>query len=137
MDQKSYVKFCRSYYSFRFLLDFVFLYAVHLILFELKGMSVFQISLLLIIWSSTTLVLEIPAGIISDQWNRKYMLLVAVGFKVIGFTCWYFADTFWMFALGFFFWGLQETFTSGTPSAGISWYPGVVILLSAGRLTQS
>jgi len=117
-EKKSlYTTFLRNFYLFRFFNDFAFVYAVYILFFKLKGLSVFEISLLLALWSGFVILFEVPTGALADRWSRKHMLTLGMLFKAIGFGVWYFADGFWIFALGFLFWGLQETFCSGTQEA--------------------
>jgi len=114
---KSYKQFTRNFYIYRFFRDFAFIYAVYVILFKLAGLSVFEISLLLALWSAFVVVLEVPTGTLADKWNRKYMLGLGMLSKAFGFGIWFFADSFLLFALGFLFWGIGSTFTSGTQEA--------------------
>ena len=109
--------FIRNFYIYKFFKHFAFVYAVYVILFKSRGLSVFEISLLLGLWSAFVVIFEVPTGVLSDKWNRKYMILIGLIFKAIGFSIWAFADNFFLFALGFLFWGLQETFCSGTEEA--------------------
>ncbi len=110
-------KFLRFFYLHHFFKDFVLLYPVYMLLFESKGLSVFDISLLMIIWSIPVFVLEIPTGILADRWNRKYMVVVGMAFKAVALLFWLVAEGFILFAVGFIFWGIQETFCSGSTQA--------------------
>ncbi len=109
--------FILNFYIYKFLKHFAFVYAVYLILFKSRGLSVFEISLLLGLWSACVVFFEVPTGALADKWNRKYMMIIGLFLKSAGFAIWLFADNFFLFALGFFFWGLQETFCSGTEEA--------------------
>lgn len=112
-----YGQFTRNFYIYRFFKDFAFIYAVYVILFKLSGLSVLDISLLLALWSGFVVVLEVPTGALSDKWNRKYMLILGMLFKSVGFAVWIFANNFITFALGFLFWGMGSSFSSGTQEA--------------------
>lgn len=112
--QIEFNRFKKAYFAFRFLTDCAFIYPVYLILFKHRGLDVWQISTLLALWCVFTIVLEVPTGALADRWNRRYMLMVGMACKAVGFAIWAFAHNFWLFALGFFFWGVQETFCSGT-----------------------
>lgn len=114
---QSYKGFTRNWFLYRFLKDFAFVYAIYVILFKLRGLSVFEISLLLALWSGFVVLFEVPTGAIADKWNRKWMLTLGMLSKAIGFGIWFFADNFFLFTLGFLFWGIQETFCSGTQEA--------------------
>jgi len=110
--------FLRNYYLSSSLYDFIFAYAIYNVLFKFRGMSVPQISILLAWWSFTTIILEIPSGALADYWSRKKMLVIAPVVKSLCFLSWFFAgDSFYLFALGFFFWSLGSSFVSGTSEA--------------------
>jgi MFS family permease len=112
-----YRKFLTSFYLYKFFKDFAFIYAVYVILFKLRGLSVFDISLLLALWSAFVVVLEVPTGALADRWNRKYMLGLGMLSKAVGFGVWFFANDFLLFAMGFLLWGIGSTFSSGTIEA--------------------
>ena len=114
---QSYKRFIRNFYLYRFFSDFAFIYAVYVILFKMRGLSVFEISLLIAVWCGFCVLFEVPTGALADKWNRKYMINLGMLSKAIGFGIWFFADNFLLFALGFLFWGIQETFCSGTQEA--------------------
>ncbi|MFH1942940.1 MAG: MFS transporter [bacterium] len=116
-NPQAYRSFIRCFYLYRFFTDFVFVYAVYIILFKRNGLSVLEISLLLALWCAFVVVFEVPTGALADRWNRVSMLRLGLLSKAVGFGIWFFADRFWLFALGFLFWGIQETFSSGTLEA--------------------
>jgi len=104
----------KYYYIYKLLSDCLPIYPLYIILFREQGLSITEISLLLSFWSLVELLSEVPSGIIADRWNRKYMLFIAVILKAVCFTIWVFSNTFWLFALGFLFWGISGAFSSGT-----------------------
>lgn len=81
----------RNYFLACFFEDFVFAYAIYNVFFNIRGLSVFQISLLLGWWALTVLVFEIPAGTMADRWSRKKMLVLAPMIKSGCFIIWFFA----------------------------------------------
>ena len=108
-------KFSEKYFfTYKFLNDCLPIYALYAILFKEEGLSIAQISLLFSFWSFIVVITEVPSGILADRWNRKYMLFIATVLKAICFITWSFSNTFFTFALGFLFWGLSESFSSGT-----------------------
>jgi len=113
----SYRKFLNNFYIYRFFKDFAFIYAVYVILFRLRGLSIFEISILLAVWAAFVVIFEIPTGALADRWNRKYMLVLGMLSKAVGFLIWIFANSFSLFLLGFLFWSIQSTFCSGTQEA--------------------
>lgn len=112
-----YRNFLVNYYLFRFLTDFIFLYAIYVILLKMRGMTIWQISLLLAIWCISVVLFEIPTGALADRWSRKNLLCLGLLSKAGGYLIWILIQTFWGFALGFFFWGLQEALCSGSQEA--------------------
>ena len=117
MAHRKYRSFVLNYYLFRFLTDFALIYPVYLIFFRRHGLSVLDISILLALWCAFVLLLEIPAGVLADRWNRKAMLGLGLLFKAAGFGIWMISSHFWHFAMGFLFWAVQESFCSGTQEA--------------------
>lgn len=116
--KKSYKSFLRNYYLWVFFYDFVFAYAIYNALFNLEGLSVFHISLLLAWWSLTSILLEIPSGALADYWSRRNLLAIAPIIKSFCFLTWFFADgNFYLYALGFLFWSIGSTMKSGTSEA--------------------
>jgi len=90
------------------------IYAFYTILFLERGKTISDIAVLIALWSVFTIAFEIPAGILADRWNRRNMLAMAAVLQGVCFVIWFFSHTFFMFALGFFFWAISGSFTSGT-----------------------
>jgi len=107
----------KNYLLYKFVQHLVPVYPVYLLLFESKGLSVQQISLLLAIWSFPLVILEIPTGILADNWSRKKLLVMGSMQKALAYFIWLFADGFWLFAAGFVLWGTAGAFVSGTEQA--------------------
>ena len=118
MQNFPYKSFLRNYYLASFFYGFIFAYAIYTVLFNIRGLSVFQISLLLSWWALVAVLLEIPTGALADSWSRRKMLTIAPLFKSLCFITWFFANgNFYLYALGFVFWALGSTFVSGTTEA--------------------
>jgi hypothetical protein len=94
--------------------DLVPLYAVYSLLFADHGISAPHISLLLIIWSATSFVFEVPSGAWADSFDRRHLLVVSAFVYAAGFATWMTWQTFPGFALGFVLWGLSSSLMSGT-----------------------
>ena len=94
--------------------DLVPLYAVYSLLFADHGISASHISLLLIIWSATSFVFEVPSGAWADTFDRRRLLVVSAVVYAAGFATWMIWQTFPGFALGFVLWGLSSSLMSGT-----------------------
>jgi predicted MFS family arabinose efflux permease len=106
------------YYAYAFLFDFIFAYAFYTALFELEGLSLTEIGLLLAFWSATAIVLEMPSGALSDHFDRRWLLVAAPLFKALTFLLWIAAaGDFWLYALGFLCWSLAQALQSGSREA--------------------
>ncbi len=111
-------RFLGLYYAYAFLFDFILAYAFYTALFELEGMSLTQIGLLLAFWSATAIVLEMPSGALSDHFDRRWLLIAAPLFKALTFLLWIMAaGNFWLYAAGFLFWSLAQALQSGSREA--------------------
>jgi hypothetical protein len=94
--------------------DLVPLYAVYALLFSDHGISASHISLLLIIWSATSFVFEVPSGAWADAFDRRHLLVFSALVYAAGFATWLTWQTFAGFATGFVLWGLSSSLMSGT-----------------------
>jgi MFS family permease len=111
-------KFYLYYYLASFFYDFVFAYIVYAAFFEIKGLSVFEISLLFTWWALAGICFEIPTGAIADYWSRKKLLALAPIIKAGCFLLWFWADgNFFIYGLGFSLWALSESLVSGCSEA--------------------
>jgi MFS family permease len=111
-------RFLRYYYLTSTCYDFVFAYAVYTVFFSLRGLTVFQISLLLSWWALTSIVLELPTGALADTWSRRKMLALAPLIKSLCFLTWFLAGgSVYLFALGFLLWSAGGSLVSGTSEA--------------------
>jgi len=118
MQTFSYNSFLRNYYLTSFFYQFIFAYAIYTVLFNIRGLTVFQISLLLSWRALVGVLLEVPTGALADRWSRRKMLIIAPLIKSICFVIWYFANgNFYLYALGFVFWSTGSSFVSGTTEA--------------------
>ncbi len=118
MLQTPYRSSLARFFAFAFCYDIVFAYAIYTVLFQMRGLSVLQISLLLMWWSLSAGLFEIPSGALADHWSRRNLLVLAPLIKLLCYVVWYYADgSFLLFALGFTFWGLGSSLQSGTLEA--------------------
>lgn len=98
---------------YRFLDSFKLIGAIFTLLFAENGLDVFQISVLIAIWSITQLLLEVPMGVIADKYPRRNVLMVATLLLGVGFALWL-QGGFLFYALGMILWGVRNALTSGT-----------------------
>jgi MFS family permease len=118
MKTSSYKSFLRNYYLSIFFYDFIFAYAIYTVLFNIKGLSTFEISILLAWWALTSALFEIPSGALADYWSRKKILTLSPLIKILCFVTWFFANgNFYLYALGFLFWSISQSLVSGTREA--------------------
>lgn len=89
---------------------------IFVLLFNHNGMSPAQISILISIWSLTSLVLEVPLGTVADTYSRRNVLVVALLVHILGFALWLHGG-FIYYAIGFMLWGAKNAMVSGTQEA--------------------
>lgn len=110
--------FFGAYYAYVFLFDFILCYAIYTAYFELRGLSYFEIGMLLAFWSGSALVLELFTGALSDALDRRILLIIAPIFKILTFVCWAQADgDVWIYGWGFLMWSIGQSLLSGTREA--------------------
>lgn len=107
----------RKFYLRQIFGELMPIYPLYALLLSNKGLSVQQISLLLIIWSLPVVFLEIPTGILADRWSRRNMIILGSLAKAACFFVWIFSNGFALFALGFVLWGVGGAFISGAEEA--------------------
>ena len=100
-------------YVSRFMDSFILIGVIFALLFSNHGLNPFQISLLISFWSLTTILTEVPFGVLADTYSRKNLLILGLVLRVIGFGFWMMGG-FVNYAIGFILWGLKNTLTSGT-----------------------
>ena len=93
------------------------LYPVYTLLFSDTGLSVWQISSLFVIWSVSSLVLEVPSGAWADATSRRRLLVIGPLLTSAAFALWVGSPGYWVFAVGFLLWGLKGALTSGALEA--------------------
>ena len=84
------------------------------------GLDPLQMVLVGVVLESTTLLFEVPTGVVADVYSRRRSILI--GITLIG--CAYLLEggivAFWSALAGQVFWGLGYTFTSGATEAWIT-----------------
>ena len=101
-------------YVYKFINQCLPIYAFYTVLFIERGKTLTDVAVLIALWSVFTMLFEVPAGILADRWSRRNMLALATVLQGVCFIIWFFSHTFFMFALGFVFWGIAGAFASGT-----------------------
>nr|WP_235003348.1 MFS transporter [Blastococcus haudaquaticus] len=100
------------------------LYPLYALLFLDTGLSGAQISLLFAVWSVTSFVTEVPAGVLADRWSRRGVVVLAGVLQAAAFAVWTAAPEAWAFAVGFVVWGVSGALVSGASEALV--YDGLV-----------
>lgn len=90
---------------------------MYALLFADHGLSLWQVSSLFVIWSLSSLLLEIPSGAWADAFSRRLLLCAGPLLTGAGFTLWVLAPSYWAFAAGFVLWGTKGAFASGALEA--------------------
>jgi len=104
-------------YGYAFLRDLVLLYPVYPLLFTDTGLTVWQISTLFVIWSASSIVLEVPSGALADAVSRRLLLCLAPLVTAAGFALWTLVPSYPAFAVGFLLWGVGGALASGALEA--------------------
>jgi MFS family permease len=104
-------------YAYAFLDEFVLLYPLYTLLFARTGLSTGQISSLFVLWSLTTLTLEVPAGAWADAVSRRLLLCLGPLLGALGFGLWVAVPSYPAFAAGFVLWGAKSALVSGSLEA--------------------
>jgi len=107
-------KTLNAIYAFKFLDDFILIYPLYVVMFTDAGMQPWQVAALLMAWSATSFILEIPSGAWADKYNRKNLILLGQLIRAAGYLCWLFFPSFLGFLVGFVLWGIKGALTSGT-----------------------
>ena len=111
-------KFC----AYGFLKDLRFFEPYLLIFLMGKGISLFQIGILISIREIIINVFEIPSGFIADYFGRKKELYFSFSFYIVSFVFFFFTNSFPIAIFAMVFFGLGEAFRSGTHKAMIYTY---------------
>ena len=106
-------KFLWKIYFSRFMDSFILIGVIFALFFSNHGLNPFQISLLISIWSLTTIITEVPFGVLADTYSRRNLLIIGLLLRAVGFSFWMMGG-FVNYAIGFVLWGLKNTLTSGT-----------------------
>jgi MFS family permease len=104
-------------YAFSFFDDFILIYPLYAVMFAQAGVRPLQITILFAVWSLTSFLLEVPAGVIADRFPRRTVLTLGLLLRAGGFGVWLVDRRFAGFLVGFVLWGLKSAFTSGTKEA--------------------
>ena len=117
-QDKQIKKFC----AYGFLKDLKFFDPYLLIFLMSKGLSLFQIGILISIREITINIFEIPSGFIADYFGRKKEMYFSFFFYIISFFFFFLTSSFLTAIIAMVLFGLGEAFRSGTHKAMIYTY---------------
>jgi MFS family permease len=110
-------RLCSKLFAFAFFDELILIYPFYTLLFADRGLSAAQITSLLMVWSATTFLLEVPSGAIADKFSRKHVMILSLLIRLVGFSSWLLFQNYWGFFAGFVLWGINSALASGTQEA--------------------
>lgn len=105
--------FLARVYAFKFFDAFLLIYPLYAVMFVDHGLTPWQVSVVLIAWSTTAFILQIPSGLLADRFSRRWLLAGAQLVRGVGFLAWLIWPNFWGFLIGLMLWGVKSAFTNG------------------------
>jgi predicted MFS family arabinose efflux permease len=114
--------------------ELVPLYPLYALLFIDSGLSDAQLSGLLGLWSLTSVLAEVPAGVFADRWSRRGAVVLGSVLQAVAFAVWTVAPGYAAFATGFVIWGLGAALVSGASEALV--YDGLAAADAAGAYAR-
>ncbi len=109
----------RLWYLQCFVRTLVMIFPTYLIMMQDSGIGNLGLATLLVIWSLSAFLFEVPTGVIADLLPRRTVLIVSGFVQAGGFTCWLVWPDFLGYAVGFVVWSLGNALYSGTFQAYI------------------
>jgi DHA1 family quinolone resistance protein-like MFS transporter len=82
-----------------------------------KGLNLFQIGIVAAIYGGTVILLELPTGGLADAIGRKRVYLISLVMLFLAGLIILIAWNFTTMIIGFFFWGVARTLSSGSLDA--------------------
>ena len=79
-----------------------------------KGLSFFEIGLLVAVREVSANALEVLSGALADVWGRRRAMVLSFGSYILSFILFYLATSPWLLALAMAVYGVGEAFRSGT-----------------------
>jgi MFS transporter, DHA1 family, quinolone resistance protein len=109
----------RTYYlvNFLFWLATALPAALMVLFMQARGLSLFQVGLVMGAYSLTIVLLELPTGGLADAVGRKRVTLLAYSFMLVNSVLTLLAFSFPMFLLSFILYGVGRALTSGALDA--------------------
>lgn len=89
------------------------------LIFLEKGLSFFQIGLLVAFREIVVNIFEIPSGALADVWGRRKSMVLSYAAYIVSFLVFGFAQQIFLLFVAMFFFAIGEAFRSGTHKAMI------------------
>lgn len=105
-------------YLYKFFDSFKFIQMIFMLFFVDRGLTTWQISVLMGVWSFSQIILEVPLGVVADKYSRRNLLAMSAFLQSIGFALWL-IPTMATYVGGFVLGGVKNALTSGTLEAFI------------------
>ena len=83
--------------------SFILIGVIFALFFSNHGLNPFQISLLISIWSLTTIITEVPFGVLADTYSRRNLLIIGLLLRAVGVSFWMMGG-FVNYVIGFVLW---------------------------------
>ena len=87
--------------------------------FREKGLSFFQIGMLIGFREVCINLFEIPTGVVADMYGRRISMISSMLAYIFSFTVFGFSEMFWLLFVAMFFFAIGEAFRTGTHKAMI------------------
>ena len=90
------------------------LYGLYAVLFSDRGVTDGQLSVLFVVWSVSSFLLEVPSGAWADTHDPRRVLTASTVCKATAFACWTWWPSMPGFVAGFVLWASSSAMVSGT-----------------------
>ena len=87
--------------------------------FREKGLSFFQIGILIGFREICVNLLEIPTGVVADMYGRRLAMICSMLAYIVSFVVFGVSDIFWLLFVAMFFFAIGDAFRTGTHKAMI------------------
>lgn len=94
-----------------------FLSAIMVLFYMHRGLTLNEVFMMSIVWSITSLLLEVPSGYLADRIGRKRTILLGTALLLLAYGVKFVAQGFWPFAAVFFLMSASFSCYSGTMEA--------------------
>ncbi len=109
----------RKFYLTEFLKTQRYFIPIMILFLQFHKLSFTEIFVLYAIQQAVVFLLEIPSGVVADQFGKKASLIFSRFCLLPAFAIFFVADGFWLFLVAMIFMGINKAFKSGTHKAYI------------------